>query len=336
MLLFIGPSRALGKWTGETPGRMVAPMSPQASFKALSLKSLATLAVGLVVLAYIFSPDRLLLFPSTDLLGSIGATRRFIPFDNGKLEIWTGRSPLCRPGTPPDGVLPALLRQRRPRRSERGHRGHGMGRDAHGRNLGRQLSRLRRQHRPGAARPHRPGGGGGVRRAAPGGGRASHRRFRHEHRHDRRAGSVAAQRPVAGVILQNPPPVRARSCCGSSGGGTCGCSRGPVAWRIPGALDSLANARAVRVRGCSCSREKDEIVAPRFQRWVVDAYAGEKRIVPGAGRVAQFAHRRPGAGSVLPRGGLAVVETIAALTRRPCHPPSRPIPSRPPRVGRWR
>ena len=29
--------------------------------------------------------------------------------------------------------------------------------------------------------------------------------------------------------------------------------------------------------------ENDEIVAPRFQRLVVDAYAGEKRVIPLAG-----------------------------------------------------
>ena len=55
---------------------------------------------------------------------------------------------------------------------------------------------------------------------------------------------------------------------------------GPVAWRIPASLDSLANARAVHARGVFLLAENDEIVAPRFQRLVVEAYAGEKRLIP--------------------------------------------------------
>jgi cephalosporin-C deacetylase-like acetyl esterase len=48
-------------------------------------------------------------------------------------------------------------------------------------------------------------------------------------------------------------------------------------------LDSVANARAVHVPAIFLLAEKDEVVAPKFQRLVVDAYAGEKRIIPLAG-----------------------------------------------------
>jgi pimeloyl-ACP methyl ester carboxylesterase len=43
--------------------------------------------------------------------------------------------------------------------------------------------------------------------------------------------------------------------------------------------------RPVHVPAIFLLAEKDEVVAPRFQRLVVDAYAGEKRIIPlpGAG-----------------------------------------------------
>jgi uncharacterized protein len=54
---------------------------------------------------------------------------------------------------------------------------------------------------------------------------------------------------------------------------------GPVALQIPRDLDSIANARASRAPAIFLLAEKDEIVAPRFHRLVVDAYAGEKRVI---------------------------------------------------------
>ena len=52
-----------------------------------------------------------------------------------------------------------------------------------------------------------------------------------------------------------------------------------MAAQIPADLDSIANARAVHARAIFLLAEQDEIVAPRFQRLVVDAYAGEKRVI---------------------------------------------------------
>jgi len=54
---------------------------------------------------------------------------------------------------------------------------------------------------------------------------------------------------------------------------------GPVAWQIPRDLDSIANARASRAPAIFLLAEKDEIVAPRFHRLVVEAYAGENRVI---------------------------------------------------------
>ena len=54
---------------------------------------------------------------------------------------------------------------------------------------------------------------------------------------------------------------------------------GPVALQMPRDLDSIANARASRTPAIFLLAEKDEIVAPRFHRLVVQAYAGEKRII---------------------------------------------------------
>ena len=54
---------------------------------------------------------------------------------------------------------------------------------------------------------------------------------------------------------------------------------GPVALQIPRDLDCIANARASRAPAIFLLAERDEIVAPRFHRLVVQAYAGEKRII---------------------------------------------------------
>ncbi len=54
---------------------------------------------------------------------------------------------------------------------------------------------------------------------------------------------------------------------------------GPIALQMPRDLDSIANARASRAPAIFLLAEKDEMVAPRFHRLVVSAYAGEKRVV---------------------------------------------------------
>ena len=91
---------------------------------------------------------------------------------------------------------------------------------------------------------------------------------------------VATSRPteIAGLILQNPPPLR-EMILRQFGWWNLWLLAGPVALQIPRDLDSIANARASRAPAIFLLAEKDEIVAPRFHRLVVQAYAGEKRII---------------------------------------------------------
>ena len=89
---------------------------------------------------------------------------------------------------------------------------------------------------------------------------------------------VAAQRPIAGLILHNPVPLR-EIILHQFGWWNLWLLAGPVALQIPRDLDSLANARASRSPAIFLLAQKDEIVAPRFHRLVVDAYAGEKRLI---------------------------------------------------------
>src|SRR6266571_6985960 len=94
---------------------------------------------------------------------------------------------------------------------------------------------------------------------------------------------VAAHRPVAGLILQNPPPLR-QMILRQFGWWNLWLLAGPLSLQIPRDLDSIANARSIRAPAIFLLAEKDEVVAPRYHRLVVDAYAGEKRVIslPGA------------------------------------------------------
>jgi pimeloyl-ACP methyl ester carboxylesterase len=93
---------------------------------------------------------------------------------------------------------------------------------------------------------------------------------------------IAAHRQVAGLILHNPSPLR-QIILRQFGWWNLWLLAGPVALQIPKDLDSVANARKVRVPAIFLLAEQDEIVAPRFQHFVVNAYAGEKRVIPLSG-----------------------------------------------------
>jgi pimeloyl-ACP methyl ester carboxylesterase len=91
---------------------------------------------------------------------------------------------------------------------------------------------------------------------------------------------LAASRPgrIDGVILQNPPPLR-EMILRQFGWWNLWLLAGPVALQMPRDLDSIINARTSRAPAIFLLAERDEVVAPRFHRLVVDAYAGEKRVI---------------------------------------------------------
>jgi pimeloyl-ACP methyl ester carboxylesterase len=89
---------------------------------------------------------------------------------------------------------------------------------------------------------------------------------------------VAAQRPVAGLILQNPPPLR-EMILRRFGWWNLWLLAGPVALQIPKDLDSIANAKAIHGPAIFLLAEKDEVVPTRYHQLVVDAYTGEKRVI---------------------------------------------------------
>src|SRR4029077_3823494 len=91
---------------------------------------------------------------------------------------------------------------------------------------------------------------------------------------------VAASRPagITGLILQNPPPLR-EMILRRFGWWNLWLLAAPVALQIPKDLDSIANAEAISSPAIVWLAEKDEVVAPRYHRLVVDSYAGEKRVI---------------------------------------------------------
>jgi uncharacterized protein len=255
------------------------------------------LYLGLITLAPL--PDRLILFPSTNRLDAGTAARKAIPFQSGELEIWTARSAIARRT---DGPAVYVLRfYGNADRADRwvaleaemwnnravevwGMNYPGFGGSTGPARLGKlgpaALTVFDELQKVAGDRPIIVFG------ASLGTTTALH---------------IAAHRKIAGLILHNPPALR-QIILRQFGWWNLWLFAGPMAYKIPPELDSVANARASHVPAIFLLAEKDEVVAPRFQRLVVDAYAGEKRIISLAG-----------AGHNSPIEGTAVADLHRAL-----------------------
>jgi len=95
---------------------------------------------------------------------------------------------------------------------------------------------------------------------------------------------VSARRPVSGMVLQNPPPLK-QLILGRYGWWNLWLIAGPLALQIPEELDSVENARKTAARAVFILAGRDSLVPAEYQKKVVEAYSGEKRVVsmPGAG-----------------------------------------------------
>lgn len=247
--------------------------------RLLRIALVAVLAYALVIAGVVGCrlADRLLLFPPSGAADAHGATRLAVPTADGELEIWRASSPGARPphayvlrfygnadradywaadearGLPFDGELWAV-----------NYPGFG-GSSGRASLRGVADSALRAYdalHAQAAGKPIF------VRGTSMGTVAALH---------------VAAEREVAGVVLQNPPALR-QLIVGDHGWWNLWLLAIPVSWQIPPELDSLANARRARAPAVFLMAENDEIVRPRWQRAILDAYAGPKQsfVLPGA------------------------------------------------------
>jgi pimeloyl-ACP methyl ester carboxylesterase len=93
---------------------------------------------------------------------------------------------------------------------------------------------------------------------------------------------VAASRPVAGTVLQNPPPLR-RMILERHGWWNLWLIALPVALSVPGDLDSVASAESVRAPGVFVTSQDDDTIPPSYQDHVFEAYAGPKQRLFTAG-----------------------------------------------------
>lgn len=225
-------------------------------------------------------PDRLVLFPTTHRIDAGAAVRKPIPFENGELEVWTARSRLAQQrGQPEIYVLRFYGNADRADRwvadeaemwNNRAVEVWGMNYPGFGGSTG--PARLARLGPAALAAFDALKDIAGDRSIIVFGASLGTTTALH----------IAAHRKVAGLILHNPPALR-QIILRQFGWWNLWLFAGPMALKIPADLDSVANARAIHARAIFLLAENDEVVAPKFQRLVVDAYSGEKRIIPLAG-----------------------------------------------------
>jgi uncharacterized protein len=243
--------------------------------------ALATVTAYFILIFFAHLPDHLILFPTRTPIDAAGAVRKTLPFQNGELELWTA---ISRRAQQNGRVNTYVLRfYGNADRAERWVA-------AEAEEWNDRAGEVWGMNYPGF------GGSTGPARLSRIGPAAltAFDELRH-HANSRpivlygaslgacAALYVAAHRQVAGLILHNPVPLR-QMILRQFGWWNLWLLAGPVALQIPRDLDSVANAKAIHVPGMFLLAEKDEIVAPRYHRLVVEAYAGEKRIIslPGA------------------------------------------------------
>lgn len=88
---------------------------------------------------------------------------------------------------------------------------------------------------------------------------------------------LAAHCQFAGLILRNPPPL-AELIAGYYARWALGMSR-LVAAQIPPELDSIRNAARAQMPAVIVSCGRDRVVPPAYQRRVIAAYRGQKRVI---------------------------------------------------------
>lgn len=237
---------------------------------------LAIIALYLVLIFFAHLPDHLILFPTTAPIDAGGAVRKTLPFQNGELEVWTAVSQLAKQKGRPDIYVLRFygnadraewwVAAEAEAWNDRAVEIWGMNYPGFGGSTGpARLSRIG----PAAVtafdelKRHADGRSIVLFGASLGACAVLH---------------VAAHRPVAGLILQNPPPLR-QMILRQFGWWNLWLLAGPLALQIPRDLDSISNAKTIHAPAIFLLAEKDEVVPPRYHRLVVDAYAGEKRVI---------------------------------------------------------
>ena len=239
--------------------------------KWLGRSAALVLVVGGLIVAFGNLGDRLILWPTTQALDAHGARRLTVPFAGGELEVFRA----ANSDKPPESFV--LRFYGNADRAE-----HWVTDEAH--SIRGRAVELWGVNYPGyggstgPARLHRIADAAlaayDALRAVAG--------ARPIHVFGTSLGTtaalrVAAEREVAGLVLRNPPALR-ELVVGDHGWWNLWLLAWPISRQIPLALDSIANARRVRAPAVFILAEDDEVVRPRYQRLVVDAFSGAKAI----------------------------------------------------------
>jgi len=246
--------------------------------------------------------DRLILFPTRSPIDASGAVRKTIPFEDGELEIWTAQSRRAQQQGHADVFIlrfygnadradrwPAMEAEMW---NDRAVEIWGMNYPGFGGSTGpARLSRIAPAALAAFVELQRQATSQGDAAPAVTSGSSSNPELRAAHATapivlfgasigSTAALHVAVSHPteIAGVILHNPVPLR-EIIRRQFGWWNLWLLARPIALQIPRDLDSIANARASRAPAIFLLAERDEIVAPRFHQLVVQAYAGEKRVI---------------------------------------------------------
>jgi hypothetical protein len=221
-------------------------------------------------------PDHLILFPTRAPVDAGGAVRKSVLFETGELEVWTAKSRLAQQQGRADVFIlrfygNADRADRWPAAeaemwSDRAVEVWGMNYPGFGGSTGpARLSRIG----PAAVvvfdhlRDHAGDRPVVLFGASIGATAALH---------------VAANRFVAGLILHNPPPLR-DIILRRFGWWNLWLLAGPIALQLPRDLDSVTNAKTIHAPGIFVLAERDEVVPSRYHQTVVNAYAGQKRVI---------------------------------------------------------
>ena len=238
--------------------------------------ALAIVTAYFILIFFAHLPDHLILFPTRAPIDAGGAVRKAIPFQNGELELWTALSHRAQQNGRVDTYVLRFygnadraeywVAEEAEAWNDRAVEVWGMNYPGFGESTGpARLARIG----PAAVtafdelKRHTTGQPIVLYGASLGSAAALH---------------VARQRPVAGLILHNPLPLR-QMILRRFGWWNLWLLAGPIALQIPRDLDSISNAKAIQTPTIFLLAEKDEIVPPRYHRLVVDAYAGQKRVV---------------------------------------------------------
>src|SRR5437667_11097675 len=208
-------------------------------------------------------PDRLILFPTTGPVDAHGATRRILSFQRGELEVWTARSRLARQNDGPEVYVLRFYGN-----ADRADRWVAAEAEA----WNERAVEVWGMNYPGFGGSTGPAR---LKRIAPA-ALAAFDALRSEAAESpivifaasigtTPALYIATQRPVAGLVLHNPPALR-QLILYQYGWWNLWLLAGPVAAQIPRELDSVRNSKAVHTPAIFLLAERDEIVAPRFQR----------------------------------------------------------------------